>query len=1103
MRIYFICLPIIVMKKVNKIFMFLGVSLFLAANSIFVNASEQVFYSDNYAEALHEIRNELDYTITIWAEYYFIVKNGNWQEVKSSIRSDRSKEFEQYCKDDLNIDLNSMLPKNVVQVKYDDEEKSRDVISDKGATGSGKVSQNLDSLQSEDVYASNDARNKKLYASNNTQNNPYQVTFNVNGWLWNDVTTGAICSYTLPKFTDVSFKPSAWKEFIWWSKNPSWPVITGKNIIVNGSTMLYAIWDYTCRNETGVYVLTGCPDNANCIKCPPLDNKLKFESCQTGYVDDGNEKCRSLDEGWTTGALKEYPLESCPEGAICAYTVHNDKYRYKIDHCQDDYKLQDGSCKCHTQLFVVGTLSGYYCSFASWITNSPHLILNSYDGFCTVTESLANEIRNTPRTSGFYLNVCDMWGRYKNDERVIGRGSSYELTFEGADYLWVPLTDTVQQRHSWHEVWTRREVSQTMGDRDCKVTDSHSCDYRLYFTAGACEDIGKKYFNKRDDKFIVPDGYSDDVCKQDCTGFTGDFCPENKKCLVCGGKYKAVADYYDNKGWKCYKLVDGMGMIESDECNCEEYKKNSKDDTIFTSIETGCSVNTYQCETDTNDPKKKEIFYSGVCGGCEQGYKMWESGKCEYIPCDGSYWMEAPMNLSCSYDEIKYGTCDNDDIRPTKEYVPMNGCKQEWKEFCEKHFGNDAYLGSQKWLTGLYNGGHGDARDGCSPYYYNTYFKCTKCEDGYELINDACIAKSGVGSICYHKRGGTGCYTYDEVKNDTRNVYTPIGIIFKATSSADYIVSLENLGGLGVDDRHKAFDPRVKSYFWEEAKEDIRDYAPNGCEKGSFCGQYKWRLPSVEEMQEIVSGFWDGGPLVQAIRWVEKSCSKENLKRLYEGGSYWTNQYTGVKTSVQSWWWGLFIQAAYTVSSYGWLSWAGIRDYSWDIDTAGLAYARPVLVIQKANSLASSVYEDECITEFAGMDGMMASDDTWCAELDYKSPYANQLPTLVCLSCKKGYCIWKSGHCELRYPDSVDSGNALNSSWSKCITLFTGSHGMYAYGHSGCALTGIYKPYSGVDAINVCLKCKSGYCYSDKTRKCEYSSGNSSIGTRDSASLGR
>ena len=74
-----------------------------------------------------------------------------------------------------------MLPKNVVQVKYDDKEKTRDVISDKGATGSGKVSQNLDSLQSEDVYASNDARNKKLYASNNTQNNPYQVTFNVNG----------------------------------------------------------------------------------------------------------------------------------------------------------------------------------------------------------------------------------------------------------------------------------------------------------------------------------------------------------------------------------------------------------------------------------------------------------------------------------------------------------------------------------------------------------------------------------------------------------------------------------------------------------------------------------------------------------------------------------------------------------------------------------------------------------------------------------------------------------------------------------------------------------------------------------------------------------
>ena len=70
MYVYFICLPI-VMKKVNKIFMFLSVLLFLAANFIFVNASSQkevkdeVLYADNYAEALHQIKNHSDFKITI------------------------------------------------------------------------------------------------------------------------------------------------------------------------------------------------------------------------------------------------------------------------------------------------------------------------------------------------------------------------------------------------------------------------------------------------------------------------------------------------------------------------------------------------------------------------------------------------------------------------------------------------------------------------------------------------------------------------------------------------------------------------------------------------------------------------------------------------------------------------------------------------------------------------------------------------------------------------------------------------------------------------------------------------------------------------------
>ena len=150
-------------------------------------------------------------------------------------------------------------------------------------------------------------------------------------------------------------------------------------------------------------------------------------------------------------------------------------------------------------------------------------------------------------------------------------------------------------------------------------------NHRVYLISGDCKNIGEKYFGSgsKGKKIDLVKGYNDEACNQDCTGFDLDVCPANKQCLVCGGKYKAVADHYENKGWKCYKLTyDAIGMRESDECNCEEYKRKSKDNTIFTSIETGCDYDTYMCVTDTNDPEKKEKFYSGVCGACSDGYDM-------------------------------------------------------------------------------------------------------------------------------------------------------------------------------------------------------------------------------------------------------------------------------------------------------------------------------------------------------------------------------------------------------------------------------------------------------------------------------------------------
>ena len=143
------------------------------------------------------------------------------------------------------------------------------------------------------------------------------------------------------------------------------------------------------------------------------------------------------------------------------------------------------------------------------------------------------------------------------------------------------------------------------------------------------------------------------------------------------------------------------------------------------------------------------------------------------------------MNLACSDDDIKNGTCDDNHIRPTKEFVPMNGCTQTGKQFCEKHFGND--------LVGGFP--NRDANDGCTFDYSHTYFKCTECEDGYELINGACIAESGIGSIYYYR-------------------LRPIGIVFEETDDAIKLVSFENLG-------FYRGPYSFRSYRWEDAMAEV------------------------------------------------------------------------------------------------------------------------------------------------------------------------------------------------------------------------------------------------------------------------------------------
>ena len=641
---------------------------------------------------------------------------------------------------------------------------------------------------------------------------------------------------------------------------------------------------------------SNCPQDFRneCVwkKIPLNPNRLTPDNLEPTSREVKEEKCDKN---------PDYSLTACPTGAICSYADCGDRYGYKIESCQNDYELKDGSCKCHKQLHIRGELAGRYsCSMchSEWGGN-----------MCTLDvkmESMCTEYENGSSCSkqNYTAGGARMYDIY------------FFLWFEAADALGIDADRLAQTK----TLLTRGDRLH-YGYRNGEDTEHDFYNHEFYLTEKDCKDIGERYFGSKSKgkEIDLPNGYSDNSCKQDCTGFDLNACPENKKCLVCGDKFKVVGEKHENKGWKCYNISD-WEMQESDECDCDNYVNKSKDWTWITSEEPGCSVDTYMCQSETTGEK----FYSGVCGWCNLGYEMKEPGKCEYIPCGADFWMEAQMNIACPEDARKYGiTCNDEYTMPTKEFVPMNGCTQEGKQVCEKHYGSDAYVGNQKWLKGY---GHGDERDGCTWGYAHTYFKCTECEADYTLKNGACVADSGIGSIYYYKD-------------------KPIGIVFEETQDTVKVVSLQNLGGLTFDYSYSP-TPRGTSYYWEDAKDAAGKYAPEHCEMGSLCGKGKWRLPTLEEMQDISDNFDNGGPLVQAIRWLEASCSKENSMSL-PTTRYWTSTSVVQHTNAESVYGGADINAAYVV--YHPIYNRDYKETAWKKNSIApyMRSARPVLTIRK------------------------------------------------------------------------------------------------------------------------------------------------------------
>ena len=1066
----FIYVFVVGMKRAGKIFLSVFILVIFTLNlSIAQSAQDRALYLDStkFKPALNLIKDDPNFSIEIWIidgkEYSLTVKNKiTGEETNSLIVQSANADFEDYCLNELGIDLHTML-----WIK----------LSEKW-------------------------------------NGTYTVRFDANGWAWNMVAVSNIFwNYKLPsnKFTAPN-----WKEFRWWSESANWEIIPWNNIAISRDITLYAIWwnsgdsnTDNCENASD-YTLIDCPEGAMCssIVCNK-ERKYKLERCQDDYeMVDWQCKCNKvvtnsatldwtyncacpyanlcfmqvnadklcswgycdavsysngmkmnyvyfiLDDKWAKAAwipnydssyeiiwgrdlavhdpnsiwkitawrdwggkivsvldhymtpemcesvgkqyfsetgkeisvtysdeysctngcqcvdlnncpddmkqqcLKtcwnkkkeswesctscpqdfgnecmwkkivpnhnhltpddlmptliepkeekcdknpDYSLTACPTGAICSYADCGDRYGYKIESCQNDYEFKDGACKCHKQLHIRGELAGRYsCSMchSEWGGN-----------MCTLDvkmESMCTEYENGSSCSkqNYTAGGARMYDIY------------FFLGFEAADALGIDSDRLAQTK----TLLTRGDRLH-YGYRNGEDTEHDFYNHDFYMTEKDCKDIGEKYFGSKSKgkEIDLPNGYSDNSCKQDCTGFDLNACPENKKCLVCGDKFKVVGEKHENKGWKCYNISD-WEMQESDECDCDNYVNKSKDWTWVTSEEPGCSVDTYMCQSETTGEK----FYSGVCGWCNLGYEMKEPGKCEYIPCGADFWMEAQMNIACPEDARKYGiTCNDEYTMPTKEFVPMNGCTQEGKQVCEKHYGSDAYVGNQKWLKGY---GHGDERDGCTWGYAHTYFKCTECEAGYTLKNGACVADSGIGSIYYYKD-------------------KPIGIVFEETQDTIKVVSLQNLGGLTFDYSYSP-TPRGTSYYWEDAKDAAGKYAPEDCEIGSLCGKGKWRLPTLEEMQDISDNFDDGGPLVQAIRWLEASCSKENSMSL-PTTRYWTSTSVIQHTNAESVYGGADINAAYVV--YHPIYHRDYKETAWKKNSIApyMRSARPVLTIRK------------------------------------------------------------------------------------------------------------------------------------------------------------
>ena len=238
-------------------------------------------------------------------------------------------------------------------------------------------------------------------------------------------------------------------------------------------------WTWSCKNEeTGISI--GCMASRSYCGNGEID---KWEICDN-CSQDLKEICIDV----CTKDFEKYPLIECPEWAICSYVECGGTYRYKIDKCEGDYELIDGTCQCeeeYTQSAVTDWT--YSCSCP-------------YEDLCFLQ---------------VWLNKLCNWNWYCDTKSYMwDTQMNYVYFILDDDWAKAAGIDDIDS------IWDKREWLDGAGNVISVLEN--------YMSPANCEEIGQKYFSEEWKELSVIHNEGKE-CTQVCPCVDLDNCPEDLK----------------------------------------------------------------------------------------------------------------------------------------------------------------------------------------------------------------------------------------------------------------------------------------------------------------------------------------------------------------------------------------------------------------------------------------------------------------------------------------------------------------------------------------------------------------------------------------------